>query len=88
MKLTQKEKILRCILKNPYKTFTASDFQTGDNFIGYEASARISELVNLFPFLFEVGKVGRFRTIKLNPNAKEQANELIKAYKEQGLWEN
>ena len=86
--MTQKEKILICLLKNPNKVFTAIDFQSGNYFVGYEASARISELIDLFPELFLVGKKNKFRTIQLNTNAIEEINELINGFKEVGLWEN
>ena len=42
--MTQRDKILKAMLKNKEKEYwTASDFQYGEHFIGYEASARMSE---------------------------------------------
>ena len=51
-KLTQCDVILRALLLNKNKNnWTAKDFQYGDNFVGYEATARMSELVKRFPNL-------------------------------------
>ena len=67
MKVSQCIKILRAMLENKdKKTWRATDFQSGKYFIGYEASARMSDLVRLYPDKFIVGKEGRFRTLQLN----------------------
>lgn len=59
--------ILKAMLENPSKrVWDARDFQKGKYFVGYEATARISELVKMYPELFIVGKDGRFRTIEIN----------------------
>ena len=62
------------------KKWIASDFQSGKNFVGYEASARMSELVKIYPDLFIVSKVGRFRALEINWEEKEMINELCKIY--------
>ena len=67
MKVSQCIKILRAMLENKdKKIWRATDFQSGKYFIGYEASARMSDLVRLYPDKFIVGKEGRFRTLELN----------------------
>lgn len=64
---TQCNLILTAMLENREKTiWTAKDFQSGRYFVGYEATARMSELVNRYPALFIVGKDGRFRTLSIN----------------------
>lgn len=64
---TQCNLILTAMLENREKTiWTAKDFQSGRYFVGYEATARMSELVNRYPDLFIVGKDGRFRTLSIN----------------------
>ena len=62
------------------KKWTAKDFQYGDNFVGYEASARMSELVNMYPTLFIISKIGRFRALEINWEEKELIKELFKKY--------
>ena len=65
--MKQHEIILKAVLENPKKkVWDARDFQRGKYFVGYEATARISELVNQYPDLFVVGRDGRFRTIEVN----------------------
>ena len=44
----------------------AKDFQAGKYFVGYEASARMSDLVRMYPDLLIIGKEGRFRTLEIN----------------------
>ena len=67
MKLTQCDVILKAMLENKDKEiWSAKDFQSGEYFVGYEASARMSDLSRLYPDLFIVGKVGRFRTLSIN----------------------
>lgn len=76
--MTQCEKILTAMLKNKDKEeWTASDFQSGKYFVGYEASARMSDLTRLHPKVFITGKKKRFRTLKINWEA-EETKELIK----------
>lgn len=67
--MKQWEIILNTMLENKNKTiWTAKDFQdtNSDYFIGYEASARMSELAKWFPDLIKKGKDGRFRTLSIN----------------------
>lgn len=81
MKLSQCEKILVAMLTNKTKEeWMASDSQSGKYFIGYEASARMSDLVRIYPTLFIVGKKGRFRTLSINWNETNLINTLVKEY--------
>ena len=48
------------------KVWKASDFQSGEFFIGYEATARMSDLMRIYPDKFIIGKDGRFITLELN----------------------
>lgn len=67
MKLTQCETIVKIMLENPSKEWwSAKDFQSNKYFIGYEATARISDLIRIYPDLFKVAKDGRFRIISIN----------------------
>ena len=53
MKLTQCEVILKAMLENKSKDkWSAKDFQSGKYFVGYEASARMSDLIRMYPELF------------------------------------
>ena len=79
--MTQFETILTAMLENKHKEiWTASDFQKGKYFVGYEASARMSDLKKLHPKVFIVGKQKRFRTLQINWEA-EETKELIKELK-------
>ena len=67
MKKSQHKTILKAMLNNKWKNcWTAKDFQRPPFFIGYEASARMSELMKMYPDLFIVGKRDRFRTLAIN----------------------
>ena len=79
MKKTQCDVILIAMLKETWKeTWDARDFQQGRYFVGYEATARISDLINKWPNLFIVGKDGRYRTIAINWENKNAVNEALK----------
>lgn len=67
MRGTQHSIILRAMLNNKWKkVWTAKDFQRPPFFIGYEASARMSELMKMYPDILIVGKKERFRTLSIN----------------------
>lgn len=67
MKVSQCLKILKIMLEHKEKkVWKASDFQSGEFFIGYEATARMSDLMRIYPDKFIVGKDGRFRTLEIN----------------------
>lgn len=83
MNKTQCNVILQAMLENDNREWTAKDFQSGKYFVGYEASARMSELANKYPELFIIGKVGRFRTLKINLEQKELIDFLKKTLMEE-----
>lgn len=78
---SQRETILKAMIEKKKKEWwNAKDFQDGKYFVGYEASARMSEMLNL-PFI-KVRFVNRFREISLNWEYKEDIlniYEVIKA---------
>lgn len=77
--MKQTDRILKAILDNPQKkVWYAKDFQYGKYFVGYEATARMSDLIRMYPNLFNVGKDGRFRTIELNWENEKEINEMKK----------
>ena len=81
MKLTQCDVILKAMLEKKDKiVWTAKDFQAGEHFVGYEASARMSDLVRMYSDLFIVGKDGRFRTLTINWEQEKEIKELLKKY--------
>lgn len=76
--MTQCDVILKAMLENPGKTeWTAKDFQSGKYFVGYEATARMSDLMRMYPEELIVGRQGRFRTLAIN---WEKAEELKKMF--------
>ena len=77
--MKQWEIILKAMLENPNKVeWTAKDFQSGKYFVGYEATARMSDLIRMYPNILIIGKQGRFRTLAINWENKEEINQLIK----------
>lgn len=67
MRISQWLKMLRIMLEHKeHKVWKASDFQEGEFFIGYEATARMSELLKIYPDKFIIGKDGRYRTLEVN----------------------
>ena len=66
-KTTQCEFILQTMLTHREKAYwTAKDFQHPPYFVGYEASARMSDLMRMHPDLLIVGREDRFRTLAIN----------------------
>lgn len=81
--MTQMDKMLKIMLENKQiKKWSAKDFQSGEWFIGYEASARMSDLVRLYPDLFILERDGRFRILKINWKEKKIIKEIKKELKE------
>lgn len=80
--MRQYDIILSAMINNPNKEiWTAKDFQKEPYFVGYEATARMSELAKMIPEIFIVGKQGRFRTLSLNWTSQHIA-EYIDLYRE------
>lgn len=77
--LSQYEKIFVIMLKSTKDSgnvswWRASNFQQDHYgiFVGYEASARMSEMLKKYPFAFEVRQNGRFREMRFKiENARE-----------------
>ena len=78
-KFSQHEKILITILRNrDMNWWRASDFMKmcrGDLFVGYSASARMSEMIKFYDFAFSARTNGKFREIRFK---FEEANEIYK----------
>ena len=78
--MTQCEIILKAMLENKdKKEWDARDFQSGKYFVGYEATARMSELVREHPKVLIVGKNGRFRTLQIDWE-QEETKELLNKF--------
>ena len=63
------------------KIWKATDFQKEPYFVGYEASARMSELAKMIPEIFTTGKDGRFRTLSIDWES-EHLQDYINIYGE------
>lgn len=75
--MKQKEKILKIMLNNPQKkVWYAKDFQSGNWFIGYEASARMSEMIDKYNEILIVGQDGRFRTLSIDWTKEKEIKEI------------
>ncbi len=75
--MTQHNKILKAMLDNPGKKYwIASDFQKGQYFVGYEATARMSELLIKYKDILVSGKEGRFRTLSIDWNKEKEIKEV------------
>lgn len=70
-KTSQEQIIINARRENPDRVFTAVDFQKGQYFIGYEASARMSDVMHDFPEMVIVGREGIYRTLQWNKDFKE-----------------
>ena len=65
------------MLQNRLKKYWyAKDFQSGKQFVGYEASARMSDLIRLYPNIVIAERDGRFRTLRINWKNKQEIKEL------------
>lgn len=77
--MKQYEIILKAMFTNKNKKeWTAKDFQSGEYFVGYEASARMSELSQMYSNILLTGKDGRFRTLSVDWNKQEEINKILK----------
>lgn len=77
--LTQCQKILRIMYLNrgTKKVWYGKDFQHEPYFIGYEATARMSDLLRMYPEIFIARKDGRFRTLELNLDEEQMIKRLV-----------
>jgi hypothetical protein len=79
MRLSQHEIIIKAMLEHPEKeNWKATDFQSGEYFVGYEATARMSEIIYLYHGLVNIGKDGRFRTLSINWKNKKLIKQIKK----------
>ena len=77
MKMKQCDVILKAMLDNKNtKYWKATDFQSGKYYVGYEATARMSDLVRMYPELFIITKDGRFRLLSINWDEVKTINEI------------
>ena len=75
--MKQCNKVIKAMLDNPNKKiWYAKDFQYGEHFIGYEASARMSDVLRMYPNIFIVGKDGRFRTLEVDWTKEKEIKEI------------
>lgn len=71
MELSQVQRIVAKMVSNPSKVWWyAYDFMPprmsfeDPLFVGYEATARMSDLLRMYPYMFEAGKDGKYRTLR------------------------
>ena len=62
--------------KYPGTLSASSKTQYGNNFIGYEATARMSELANIYSNILIVGKEGRFRTLEVDWEKEKEIKDI------------
>ena len=75
--MKQRERLLKFMLNNPEKkVWYAKDFQNGATFIGYEATARMSEVAQIYEDIITTGKDGRFRTLSINWENQEEVDKI------------
>lgn len=75
MKINSQENIiLGAMLENKNKTWwSAKDFQSGKYFVGYEATARMSE-IQRYPFI-KSAKEGRYRVLAIDWDREDEIEE-------------
>jgi hypothetical protein len=67
--LTQHQKIIHILARFKGMYYKPSDFmrpELGKYYVGYEATARLSELAKKYPLMIETKQVGRFKARRLN----------------------
>ena len=70
--MTQYQKILTSMCKQPNRWFAPYDFMRpdlGDLFVGYKAGTRISELNHDYPSMFEKRINGKYTEFKIRADA-------------------
>lgn len=66
--MTNHQKILTIMAKEPQRYFKQSDFmkpELGQYFVGYKVAARLSELMRDYPDIIETKKDGKYQTYRL-----------------------
>lgn len=70
--MTQHEIVLMGLARDRTgKWFYPQDFMSGDLFVGYEASARLSELTKLYPLMIEAKREGKYVVRRINWEQKQ-----------------
>ncbi len=83
--MNNKEKILKIMIDHPNKVmWYAKDFQQGEFFIGYEASARMSEVQEEYKDVVISGKDGRYRTLSIDWSKEKEINDIKTIFEEIG----
>ena len=75
--MEQKEKVLALMISRRGKQewFYAPDFmkpELGDLFVGYEASARMTDVAKQYPYMIDVKKDGKYRWIRFRFEAIDE----------------
>jgi hypothetical protein len=81
-KLTQKQKILALMCRQPNKWFYPYEFmkpQLGALYVGYKAPTRITELNKSYPYLFEEKRDDKYKQRRINVAAMPQWYESLSA---------
>ena len=77
--MKQYDIILKAMLTNKDVVWWyAKNFQQDPYFVGYEASARMSELANMYPEIIISEKDGRFRTLRINWKKEKEIKKILK----------
>lgn len=77
--MCQTDVILKAMLDNEEtKWWYAKDFQQGKYFVGYEATARMSELAHMYPNIIIAERDGRYRTLRINWKKKREIKKIKK----------
>lgn len=75
--MKQRDKLLKIMLTYPNKkVWYAKDFQTAPCFIGYEATARMSEVADIYSDIIITGKDGRFRTLSVDWSKEKEVQDI------------
>ena len=79
--MSQYEKIIKRMIRDTQKWWLPQDFMqehpTHPLFVGYEASARLSELAKLYPEMIESEKQGKYLARRFNPTGVKQCYERL-----------
>lgn len=78
--LTQHQKILNHMASDPTRWWLPQDFmrpELGELFVGYEASARLSELAKLHPDKIESQRQGKYMARRLKPETVNLVEQTL-----------
>ena len=79
--MNDKQKVLSIMLTDTKRWWHPTDFmKNNENFVGYSASARMSELKKLLPGLFVESYDKKFRTLKINNTYLEENKKEIEIF--------